>query len=186
MAFSKIAASFTMNTSGMEAGSRRVSKSFADIGPAISRLETGLAGLNRGVNTLVFTQLAGLATKAASSMVSMAKASAANIDSLSKLGQQTGIAYADMAALEMAGNLAGIGVDKMAASMNKASKLFDEARRGSASATEAFQRLGLDIADLDKMSSGDRFQAIAAAIAELPDPAAKAAAAMQIFGRSGA
>ena len=186
MAFSKIAASFTMNTSGVEAGSRRVSKSFADIGPALSRLETGMAGLNRRVGTLVFTQLAGLATKAASSMVSMAKASAGTIDSLSKLGQQTGIAYADMASLEMAGKLAGVGVDQMAASMNAAAKLFDEARRGSASATEAFQRLGLDIADLDKMSSGDRFQAIATAIAGLPDPAAKAAAAMQIFGRSGA
>ena len=119
-----------MNTSGMQAGSRRIQKSFTDIAPAISRLEAGLAGLNRGVNTLVFTQLAGLATKAASGMISMAKASAANIDSLSKLGQQTGIAYADMAALQLAGNLAGIGVDKMAASMNKASKLLDEARRG--------------------------------------------------------
>ena len=186
MAFSKIAASFTMDTSGVESGSRRVSKSFADIGPALSRLEAGMAGLNRIGGTLVFTQLAGLATRAASSMLSMATASAATIDSLSKLGQQTGIAYADMAALEMAGNLAGVGVDKMAAAMSKASKLFDEARRGSASATEAFQRLGLDIADLDRMSSAERFQAIAAAIAALPDPAARAAAAMQIFGRSGA
>ena len=185
MAFSKIAASFTMNTSGVETGSRRVSKSFADIGPAISRIENGLTGLNRRVGTLVFTQLAGLATKAASSMVSMAQASAGTIDSLSKLGKQTGIAYADMASLEMAGNLASIGVDKMALAMNKASKLFDAARRGSASATEAFQRLGLDIADLDRMSSVDRFQAIATAIAGLPDPAAQAAASMRIFGKSG-
>ena len=185
MAFSKIAASFTMNTSGVEAGSRRVSKSFADIGPAISRLEAGMVGLNRRVGTLVFTQLAGLATKAASSMVSMAKASAGTIDSLSKLGRQTGIAYADMASLELAGKLAGVGVDQMAASMNAAAKLFDEARRGSSTATEAFQRLGLNIADLDKMSSADRFQAIATAIAGLPDPAAKAASAMQIFSEVG-
>ena len=185
MAFSKIAASFTMNTSGVESGSRRVSKSFADIGPALSRLESGMVGLNRRVGTLVFTQLAGLATKAASSMVSMAKASAGTIDSLSKLGRQTGIAYADMASLELAGKLAGVGVDQMAASMNAAAKLFDEARRGSSTATEAFQRLGLDIADLDKMSSADRFQAIAKAIAGLPDPAAKAASAMQIFSEVG-
>ena len=186
MAFSKIAAAFTMNTSGMEAGSRRIQKSFTDIAPAIRRLEAGLAGLNRGVNTLVFTQLAGLATKAAAGLGRMATASASSIDNLSKLSQRAGIAYADMAALEMAGNLAGIGVDQMANAMSRSEKMFDEARRGSASATEAFQRLGLDIADLDKMSSGDRFESIATAIAGLPDPAARAAAAMQIFGRSGA
>ena len=185
MSFSRIVAFFTMNTRGLEDGSRRAAGSFDNIAPALGRLADGMAGLNRGVRTLVFTQMADLATKAASSMINMAKASALNIDSLSKLGQATGLAYADMASLEMAGKLAGIGVEKMSAAMKTSAKLFDEARRGSASATDAFRRLGLDIADLDKMSSADRFQAIATAVAGLPDPAARAAAAMQIFSESG-
>ena len=185
MSFSRIVAFFTMNTRGLEDGSRRAAGSFDNIAPALGRLADGMAGLNRGVRTLVFTQLSQLATKAASSMVNLAKASALNIDSLSKLGQATGLAYADMASLEMAGKLAGIGVEKMSAAMKTSAKLFDEARRGSASATDAFRRLGLDIADLDKMSSADRFQAIATAVAGLPDPAARAAAAMQLFSESG-
>ena len=49
----------------------------------------------------------------------------------------------------------------------------------------AFQALGLNVQQLIRMKPDQQFETIAAAIARIPNPTAKAGAAMQLFGRSG-
>jgi len=59
------------------------------------------------------------------------------------------------------------------------------AKNGSAEAADTFARLGLDIMQLSSMSPVEQFNAIAAAIAAIPDPALRAAEATRIFGKEG-
>jgi hypothetical protein len=51
---------------------------------------------------------------------------------------------------------------------------------------EAFEKLGMNVADLKKMDPAAAFRAISENIAKIADPAERTAAAMEIFGKSGA
>jgi len=182
---SRISALFTADASGLKAGSAEASRAMAKLRGDVSAMKSSMDSLKNLVGVQTFALLGRMATDAARGLISMASSSAAAIDSLSKLATRTGRTYEEMASLEMAGNLAGVGVDKLAGALTRSDRMFDAARSGSQQAQSAFARLGLDMEELGNMSSQQRFEAIAAAIAQLPDPAARAAVAMQIFGRSG-
>ena len=167
-------------------GASTSTKKFADSNKALADVMSRLNVLTVAAFADIASKIASVVGRAASGLYNMAAASAAAIDNLSKLAERSGRAYSEMAALEMAGNLAGVGVEQMAGAMDRADRLFDAARNGSQAATQAFTRLGLDLENLGKMSGQARFDAIAKSIASLPDPAARTAASMQIFGRSGA
>lgn len=121
-----------------------------------------------------------------SSLRGMAGEAAETVDSLSKLSRRLGTTYAELAALKLAGDLAGVGIESIAAAMTKADVAMQKAAGGSRTAQAAFATLGLAAEQLQGMSSADRFQAIASAIAGLQTPAERAAAAVALFGRSGA
>lgn len=183
---SKISAVISADVSEMVSGMKRAEKALQGFSGFLPGVQASLNRLNAGVNTLVFIKLGEVALQAGRALAGMAASSAQSIDNLSKLAQRTGFAYAEMASLEMAGNLAGVGVERLAVSLTMADRMFDNARTGSKSAQDAFARLGLSLDELGQQTSQQRFESIARAIANLPDPAARAAVAMQIFGRSGA
>jgi hypothetical protein len=70
-----------------------------------------------------------------------------------------------------------VSMDKLSVAVGKAAQSGD---------TEAFTRLGLDFNQLLTMSPEEQFRAIAASISALPTEAERAAAAVAIFGKSGA
>jgi hypothetical protein len=61
-----------------------------------------------------------------------------------------------------------------------------EAQTGNRSAIKSFADLGLSIRDLAQLSPEQAFEKVAAAISQLPNPAQQAAAAVSLFGKSGA
>ena len=182
----KVSAVFTASTSGLVSGTQAA-------GSAFKSLQSDLAGLRGGISTLVtinaaqfFGQLASSATRAVSSMISMGQAQAEVIDSTSKLAARLGMNYGELAGIALAGDLAGVGLETIGAAATKADVAFVKASQGSTTATAAFANLGLTVQQLSGMNAADRFEAIASAIAALPTEAERAAAAVQIFGRSGA
>jgi hypothetical protein len=182
----KVSAVFTASTSGLVSGTQAA-------GSAFKSLQSDLAGLRGGISTLVtinaaqfFGQLASSATRAVSSMISMGQAQAEVIDSTSKLAARLGMNYGELAGIALAGDLAGVGLETIGAAATKADVAFVKASQGSTTATAAFANLGLTVQQLSGMNAADRFEAIASSIAALPTEAERAAAAVQIFGRSGA
>jgi hypothetical protein len=121
-----------------------------------------------------------------SSLRQMASSAAESTDELSKMSRRLGLTYGELAGLKFAGDLAGVGIDSIANAMTKADVAMQKAAGGSRTATAAFATLGLGVNDLQGMSGADRFAAIAEAISALPTPAERAAAAVALFGRSGA
>jgi hypothetical protein len=71
------------------------------------------------------------------------------------------------------------------AGMRKMNMTISDGLAGNKTAVETFQKLGISVDSLRGMNADQRFMAIAKAIALIPDPADRAAAAVDILGRSG-
>lgn len=147
-----------------------------------------LAGLGRG---LKFGALVGGAAGLAAGMIALRKTIIGVKDAfdlggtLSDISAQTGIAAGDLEVLRMAFDDAGISADKVGPSVNKLQRAMVEAGEGNEQSARAFADLGLNLATLRRMTPAEQFERVAGALAALPDPAQRAARAMQIFGRSG-
>lgn len=185
-ATSRIAAVFTANTSGLLAGTRQASAAFDKLAADVKGLRGGLGMLTAISGAQLFGSIASGVSSAVRSLQGMSAATAESIDQISKLAARTGSTYGEFAGLALAGDLAGVSVDKIANAMTKADRAFVLAAEGSKTAVSAFARIGLSVADLQGMSGPERFQAIAEAISALPTEAERAAASIALFGKAGA
>lgn len=104
---------------------------------------------------------------------------------LSELSARTGVSAGSLRVLQEAFARSGLSAEQVGPAVNKLQRAIVEAGTGTGPAAKAFQSLGLSVDSLRGMSAAEQFQTIGQAIGALPDPAARAAAAMQIFGRSG-
>lgn len=186
MATSKISAIFSSNTSGLVAGTKAAGAAFDRLANDVKGLRGQLGTLNAIAGAQLFGQVAAGVKSAVSSFYSMSSAASQSVDVLSKLASRTGSTYESISGLALAGDLAGVGVDAISGAMTKADRAFVLAAEGSKSATEAFKRVGLSVADLQGKSAAERFQLIAEAISALPTEAERAAASVALFGKSGA
>lgn len=182
----KVSAVFTASTSGLTSGVNRAASS-------MKQLEASTRSLQSGMNTLVtlnvasfFGSIASTAGNYINSLVRMGAAQAEVVDQTSKLAARLGMTYGDLAGLGLAGELAGVSLEQIGAAATKADVALVKAQNGSKQAAAAFAGLGLNVQQLAGMNAADRFDAIASAIAGIPDEAQRSAAAVQIFGRAGA
>jgi hypothetical protein len=109
-----------------------------------------------------------------------------SIDQANKLSRALGITFGELRRLQLAADLSGASSEQLARAFTRAQVTITKAGQGAPQATAALQRLGLSVKDLAGLSTSDQFQRIAASIAGIQDPARRAAAAVEIFGRSGA
>jgi hypothetical protein len=104
-------------------------------------------------------------------------------DASGKLAARLGMSVESLQGLQLAAQMAG--VSDLTPVLQKMSITLGQAASGAKPAMEALAGIGLSIDDLAGMSPDEQFQAIAAAINAIPDPAARAAAAVRIFGEQG-
>ena len=102
---------------------------------------------------------------------------------LSELSARTGVAAGELRVLQMAFQRAGMSADQVGPAVNRMQRAIVEASTGSKEAQQAFSNIGLSLDSIRSLSPEQQFEAIGQAIAGLKDPAAQAAATMQIFGR---
>ena len=183
---SRISALFTADTSGLASGTKQASASLRGLSADVASMKSSMNSLV-GINAAqLFGSIASGVIGAGKAFASLASDSSETIDQLSKMAARLGVSYAEMSGLSLAAELAGVSVGTLAGAMTKADRAFIEAQRGSKSATDAFARIGLSIDDLGKLDSKGRFDAIADALKALPSPAERSAAAIALFGKSGA
>lgn len=185
--FGRVNVSITASTGGLTAGLSRAGKQMKSFAGTVSSTLNPLRMLSN-VARSTFGQLAlfSMARIAVNTLTGMASAAAENVDVQSKLSRRLGMTYAELSGLKLAGDLAGVGIESIGAAMTKADVAMQKAAGGSKAANAAFATLGLSVDDLQGMSAADRFSAIAESISALPTSAERAAAAVALFGRSGA
>jgi len=117
------------------------------------------------------------------SFISAAAGSAAAVDDLSK---RTGISTQTLQGYGLAANQSGVSTETMGKSLQKLSLVQLKAQNGNKAAEASFTAIGLSMQDLAGLSPEQTFEAVTDAIAELPTVAQQSAAAIALFGKSGA
>ena len=175
------------------------------------QLTANAAGMAQGINAgVVELQKLGLAAKqtagdvrvltglqlgtafvsavraVATSFTSFTAGASASIDATNKLSRSLGISFGELQRLQLAADLSGASSETLANAFTRAQVTITKASKGGREATAALRSLGLSVGELSSLSSSDQFERIATAIAAIDNPAQRAAAAVSIFGRSGA
>jgi hypothetical protein len=174
------------NASKMAGGVNEAVKALDKVGDAAKKTARDVSVLKTiEIGKLIgsgISQLANAFTDAARGALSYAQSVAGAIDATQDLANRTGIGVEALQSLQVAAKLGG--VDDVTAAFDKLTVAIGKA--GESGDTGAFDRLGLNFEQLRSMSPEEQFRAIAAAISALPGEAERAAAAVAIFGKSGA
>ena len=136
-----------------------------------------------------FTKTGAIFTAAGAAIVgTIVKATmdfAAFGDTFDKMALRTGISVESLSELGYAAGQSGASLEAVEKSVRRMQRAISEASSGMATYIDAFESLGLSVADLQGLSPESQFKLIASRIAAIADPTKRAAAAMEIFGRSG-
>lgn len=174
-----------LDSKDVERGIAAIRAEFKALGDQIS------GSLGRGANVLGAMGPAGAAaavgvgalvgavTLAGKAVADAVAHFAAWSDELSELSAKTGISVEGLQSLNFAAKLTGTSVQDVAGAVNKLQKAMVDGNKG-------FATLGLSAQKLRAMNPEDAFLKVAEAIRGLPSATEQAAAAMQLFGRSGA
>jgi hypothetical protein len=154
-------------------------------------LSQGFGSVASSVAGLVNPMTAGVAAVAAfgAAAVGVANGLVAledRVEQLGNLADQLGVSFEFIQTLEEAANRSGVSVETLAGSMTRLQKTLVGADEESKKAQEALGRLGVSIEELNGLSQQDQIRLIGDRLQAIEDPAKRTAAAMALFGKSGA
>lgn len=170
----------TADTAGIGRG---VSKTEQQLGRLSKSASSAAGSLRALVGIEIGSRLASGFASAARAAVDMASRVTESIAAMDDLAQRTGVSTDALQGFQVAADLAG--VQNLEGALQKVSVVLGDAAAGSESAQKAFANVGLSVDDLLKLSPEDQFRAVASAIGDIQGPAAQAAAAVDLFGKSG-
>jgi hypothetical protein len=104
---------------------------------------------------------------------------------LNDLSSRTGESAGNLLVLQRAFENTGVSGDKVGTSINKLQKFMAEAAAGGAEQSATMSALGISMKDLEGKTPTEQMQVFAKKIAGISDPAERARAAMEVFGKSG-
>lgn len=104
---------------------------------------------------------------------------------LTDLSSRTGETAGNLLVLQRAFENSGVGADKVGGSINKLQKFMADAAAGGAEQTATLNALGISMSDLAGKTPTEQMQVLASKIAGISDPAQRARASMEVFGKSG-
>ena len=139
----RVRAVFSASTSGLTSGVNQASASMRKMQSSVSSLKGGLTALTMINGAQLFGSIASSASSAVRSLLSMGSAQAEVVDKTSKLASRLGMTYAELAGLEHAGALAGVGLDTIGTAATRIDVAVVGAANNSEKAKEKFTKLGL-------------------------------------------
>lgn len=123
---------------------------------------------------------------AASGFTSFVAGAASAVASVDDLAKRTGVSAQTLQAYQFAAEQSGVGIETFGKSIQRLLINLGEAQTGNVSAVKSFAALGISVQELVGLTPEQTFERVAAAIGQLPTPAQQAAAAVGLFGKSGA
>jgi hypothetical protein len=102
------------------------------------------------------------------------------------LNDQLGTTVEWLSSLRTVASENSVNADQFASGMERMNQVLGQARLGSSEALETFTRLGLSMEQIESQGFQETFMQAARALSQMPDRAARARTAMELFGRGGA
>jgi hypothetical protein len=118
-------------------------------------------------------------------LLAAAKLTGSMGEEFGNMAKRTGVSVEALSGLAYVASQTGTSIETVEGGMRKMQKALAEAANGSKQANEALETIGLSVDDLKGMKPDEQFVAISTAIGKIPSPAQRAAAAMEIFGKTG-
>jgi hypothetical protein len=173
-------------SSGIRAGAAYVELYTKDsrMVKGLKAAEKKLKAFGSGI-TSIGKKLAGLGAAMVTPLLASTSVFATMGDTLAKMSGRTGVSVESLSELGYAADQSGADLETLEVALRRMQKQVVEAAGGSATAFEAFQRLGISVASLSSLSPEAQFKLIADRLSKIENPTLKAAMAMEIFGRSG-
>ncbi|MCI5891814.1 MAG: phage tail tape measure protein [Clostridiales bacterium] len=131
------------------------------------------------------TAVATAVTAVGKSMYDMANDTAAAGDEVDKMSQRLGLSRTSYQQWSYVMSQAGVDINSTSTGMKTLVNSIDDAKNGSASATEKFNRLGISLNDLTGKSREEIFSMTVSGLQSVADETEKAALANDFFGKSG-
>lgn len=171
----------------------------ADIGPLVTglgRAQAAVGGFGKAASGTAtgaaralgsaFGAVAVAATTAGLGLAALTKQAIDQGGQFYDASLKVGVHVAQLQAMAQVANEAGVSTDGLTSGIVRMQKSIAELRAGTGAQTEAFAALGIGIQDLASLSPDRQFALLAERIEAIRDPAERTAAAMSIFGKSGA
>ena len=154
-------------------------------------LSGGLTNIGASVAGLVNPFTVGLGAVAAFGAGASAVASGLlnledRVETLGNTADKLGVSFEFIQTLEEAGNRSGVSIESVSSAFGKLQKTLAGADEESKAATAALGKLGVSFTDLENLSPEEQIRLVGEKLQGIDDPAKRTAAAMQIFGKSGA
>lgn len=124
---------------------------------------------------------------AATGLVALAIKAGQTADDLNTLSKQTGISTEELQIFKLASDRIDVSMETLTGSMAKLTKNMGNAKNGSKTATEAFEKLGIAFRDDltgELRNNQDVFNEAIKALGEMTNETERDAIAMELFGRS--
>jgi hypothetical protein len=155
----------------------------SDLGKAVGMAERGAAQMKKA---FAFFGIAGGGGLIANFLVGTAKDAIKWGDDLQKAATKAGLGGKAISELAYAAKLADVDLSSLSTAIKKMQVTLSEAKEGAKGPTEALKALGLTIAEIQRLKPDAQFELLADRISKLTDPADRARAAVEIFGKAGA
>ncbi len=174
-----------------DAGGIRAGRAYVEVGSNQTALEKGLRDAEAKVRAFgdavagIGMKLAAIGGAITAPFVAAAKTFAESGAALLNMSTRTGVSVESLSALGFAATQTGTDLGMVEVALRKMSKAMTAGSLESAQAQATFAQLGLSVQQLMKLSPDQQFLAVSRAIAQIPNPTARAGAAMMVFGRTG-
>lgn len=177
-----VAADFVARTAKFTVGVRKVQSRMQRLGKTVRRVSARMAGLTKAVAKFA----AAGAAAAAGALALMVRNGLRTGDALAKASDSMGIATDKLRAIQEAAKLAGVDIEGTNKSILRMQRSIVDANDGLSTQARAFEKLGLDVANLRSLSPDEQFKAIADALSQVENASDKVNISQAIFGRQGA
>ena len=159
----------------------------ADLSPLDRALRGAQAKLESWGKTIggIGLGLLGGGLAITSSLIGSLKVFADMGSDMKDMSDRTGVAIEALSELRYAAQQSGASAEDLEKGLQFMSRTIAGAAEGSAEAVKKLDKLHLTVNDLSMLSQDQRFELIADRIADIEDPAQRAAAAFEIFGKGG-
>lgn len=171
-------------------GGRAAQRALEQIERSTSSLDSAMARMEQSlgrVGGMIKAHLALMLAEMAARLVETAKAAVEAVGGLDELAEQLGLTTKGLQALQFSGIQNGLKLEQLETGAAKFSQKIGEAANGSKEMIEALDHLGVRILDVDKTlrPTEDIMSDVARAILAIEDPARRAAASVEFFGKAG-
>jgi len=145
-----------------------------------------MQNVGRGIRTALGAIGVGLSLGATVMYLKNAAAAAIQFgDDIAKASAKTGVAAGVFSELAYAAKQSDVPIQALGVAFRKMQVAVSEAGSGAKAAQESFAALGIEFGTFRRLSPDKQFEVIAEQISRLKDPADRARAAVDLFGRSG-